>query len=126
MSKTASELLVLEQTRMKRADSGNRTPTESAMSARLGVGSWIILIVLLSLLIATGVVIYRGWTLAGGTDVPASGYAAMVFGVIISLAVGFGLMALIFYSSRKGYDEPPVLIAPEADSVESKNVPETK
>jgi hypothetical protein len=50
------------------------------------------LIALLSLLVATGVVIYRGWTLAGGTDVPASGYAAMVFGVIISLAVGFGLI----------------------------------
>jgi hypothetical protein len=128
MSKTASELVVrvLEQTRMKRADSENRTPTEPVMLARLGVGSWIILIVLLSLLIATGVVIYRGWTLADGTDVPASGYAAMVFGVIISLAVGFGLMALIFYSSRKGYDEPPVLIAPEDDSVESKDVPETK
>jgi hypothetical protein len=50
----------------------------------------------------------------------------MIFGVIISLAVGFGLMALIFYSSRKGYDEPPVLIAPEDDSVESKDVPQTK
>jgi hypothetical protein len=50
----------------------------------------------------------------------------MVFGVIISLAVGFGLMALIFYSSRKGYDEPPVLIAPEDDSAESKDVPQTK
>ena len=112
--------------RMKRADSGNRTPTEPAMSARLGVGSWIILIVLLSLLIATGVVIYRGWTLANGTDVPTSGYAAMAFGVIISLAIGFGLMALLFYSSRKGYDEPPVLIAPENDSVESKDVAETK
>jgi hypothetical protein len=128
MSKTASEFVVrvLERTKMKRTDSGNRARMEPAMSARLGVGSWIILIVLLSLLIATGVVIYRGWTLAGGTDVPASGYAAMVFGVIISLAVGFGLMALIFYSSRKGYDEPPVLIAPEDDAVESRDAPETK
>jgi hypothetical protein len=36
----------------------------------------------------------------------------MAFGVIISLAVGFGLMALLFYSSRRGYDEPPVLIVP--------------
>ena len=96
------------------------------MSGRLGVGSWIILIVLLSLLVATGVVIYRGWTLGDGADVPASGYAAMAFGVIISLAVGFGLMALIFYSSRKGYDEPPVLIAPEYDAMESKDVPEAK
>ena len=96
------------------------------MSGRLGVGSWIILIVLLSLLVATGVVIYRGWTLGDGADVPASGYAAMAFGVIISLAVGFGLMALIFYSSRKGYDEPPVLIVSDIDSMKSENVPETK
>jgi hypothetical protein len=124
MSKTASELLVrvLEQIKMKRTGSKDCTSTEPAMSASLDVGSWIVLIVLLSLLIATGVVVYRGWILGDGTDVPVSGYAAMVFGVIVSLAVGFGLMALIFYSSRKGYDEPPVLIAPGDDSVESKDV----
>src|ERR1700681_3739945 len=95
-------------------------------ASRMGIGSWIILIVLLSLSVAAGVIVYFGWTLADGTDVPTSGYAAMAFGVIISLAIGFGLMALLFYSSRKGYDEPPVLIVPENDSVESKNVPETK
>jgi membrane protein DedA with SNARE-associated domain len=67
----------------------------------MGVGSWIILIVLLSLLGPTGVVIYLGWTLGNGTDVPTSGYAAMALGVIFSLAVGFGLMALLFYSSEK-------------------------
>jgi hypothetical protein len=129
MSKTASELLVrvLEQIGMlKRSGSKDRTSSEPTMSARLGVGSWIILIVLLALLVATGVIIYFGWTLASGTDVPTSGYAAMVFGVILSLAVGFGLMALLFYSSRKGYDEPPVLIVPANDSVESKDVHETR
>jgi hypothetical protein len=46
----------------------------------------------------------------------------MALGVIISLAVGFGLMALIFYSSRKGYDEPPVLIAPDRDGSESGGI----
>jgi hypothetical protein len=129
MSKTIPELLigVLEQVGvMKRIGGKDRTSTETTMSARMGVGSWIILIVLLSLLVATGVVIYLGWTLANGTDVPPSGYAAMVFGVIISLGVGFGLMALIFYSSRKGYDEPPVLIVAEDEAVESKDVPEAK
>ena len=129
MSKPVGELLVglLEQVgAMKRPGNKDRTSTEPTMPTRMGLGSWIILIVLLLLLVATGVVIYFGWTLANGTDVPTSGYAAMVFGVIISLAVGFGLMALIFYSSRKGYDEPPVLIAPEDDSVESKDVVETK
>ena len=129
MSKTVPELLigVLEQVGvMKRPGNKDRTSTEPTMPTRMGLGSWIILIVLLLLLVATGVVIYFGWTLANGTDVPTSGYAAMVFGVIISLAVGFGLMALIFYSSRKGYDEPPVLIAPESDPKKAEDVPETK
>jgi flagellar basal body-associated protein FliL len=102
------------------SDTGNEDRPLTTTSARLGVGSWVVLIVLLLLLVATGVAIYFGWTLANGTDVPTSGYAAMAFGVIISLAIGFGLMALLFYSSRKGYDEPPVLIVPENDSMESK------
>jgi hypothetical protein len=120
MAKTVPELLigVLEQVGvMKRT--GNGDCTSSTTSARMGLGSWIILIVLLSLLVATGVVMYFGWTLGNGTDVPTSGYAAMALGVIFSLAVGFGLMALLFYSSRKGYDEPPVLIDPENDSERS-------
>jgi hypothetical protein len=127
MSKTVAELLVgvLEQIGVMKP-TGNKVRTSTMMSARMGVGSWIILIVLLSLLVATGFVIYLGWTLANGTDVPSSGYAAMGFGVIISLAVGFGLMALVFYSSRKGYDEPAVLIVPEDDLEESKDVSETK
>jgi hypothetical protein len=95
-------------------------------TARMGVGSWIVLIVLLLLLVATGVVVYLGWTLGNGTDVPTSGYAAMAFGVVISLTVGFGLMALLFYSSRRGYDEPPVLIVPDDDSTQSMNDPEPK
>src|SRR5258707_8344389 len=95
-------------------------------ASRMGVGSWIILIVLLSLLVATSFVVYLGWTLGNGTDVPTSGYAAMAFGVVISLAVGFGLLALLFYSSPKGYDAPPALISPQDASTESKNVPEPK
>jgi len=42
----------------------------------------------------------------GGPPMPAIGYVAMAGGIIISLAVGFGLMGLLFYSSRHGYDEP--------------------
>src|SRR5258705_13942297 len=94
--------------------------SKTTISARMGVGSWTILIVLLLLLVPTGAVSYFGGPLANGTDVPTSGYAAMAFGAIFSLAVGFGLMALLFYSSQKGYDEPPVLIAPENDSTEIK------
>lgn len=92
--------------------------TEVSAAVRMGAGSWTILIVLISLLVATLVIVYFGWTSARETDVPTSGYVAMAIGVIFSLAVGFGLMALVFYSSRKGYDEPPVLIAPP-DTIEA-------
>jgi hypothetical protein len=98
---------------MRSIESKERVALEPTMSARLGLGSWIILIALVSLLVAACVVGYFGWRLADGVDVPIAGYVAMVVGVVASLAVGFGLMALIFYSSRKGYDEPPVLIDPE-------------
>jgi hypothetical protein len=30
--------------------------------------------------------------------------------VLVSLAVGIGLMALLFYSSRHDYDEPPKFV----------------
>ena len=72
-------------------------------------GAWIVIAILLLLLGGTGFIAYRGLTV-DNVDVPISGYFAMAFGVIFSLIVGVGLMALIFYSSRKGYDEPPVLV----------------
>jgi general stress protein CsbA len=100
---------------MRNIAGGARTAITPKLSARLGFGSWVVLIVLVVLLFAACVVGYIGWKLADGVDVPISGYVAMVVGVIASLAVGFGLMALVFYSSRKGYDEPPVLIVPEND-----------
>ena len=36
---------------------------------------------------------------------PTSGYVAMALGVVFSVALGCGLMALVFYSSRHGYDD---------------------
>jgi hypothetical protein len=111
---------------MKTANRENGIGPDVSVSTRLGVGSWTILLVLVLLLAVTFVIVYLGWTLGNDTDVPASGYIAMAFGVIVSLALGFGLMALIFYSSRKGYDEPPVLIAPDTDRNEFDDVSESK
>lgn len=41
------------------------------------------------------------------TDTVVSGHGtvAMALGVVFSLVVGIGLMGLVFYSSRRGYDE---------------------
>jgi len=40
-----------------------------------------------------------------GPPIPAAGYVAMALGILFSLVVGIGLMALVFYSHRHGYDE---------------------
>lgn len=45
------------------------------------------------------------WTRLGGDEIPLYGYVAIAGGVVFSLLVGGGLMALVFYSSRHGYDE---------------------
>jgi hypothetical protein len=49
----------------------------------------------------------RAFTAVEGPPMPAVGYVAMTLGVVFSVLLGFGLMALLFYSSRHGYDEPP-------------------
>ena len=39
------------------------------------------------------------------TEVSAHGYIAMALGIFLSMIVGGGLMALLFYSARHGHDE---------------------
>lgn len=87
----------------------------SSLSQGSNLARWLVIAVLCAMLVAACVLGYLGWTRTD-TSVPASGYAALVLGVVFSLVVGVGLMALVFYSSRKGYDEPAVLIQePEHD-----------
>jgi hypothetical protein len=45
------------------------------------------------------------WERIGGDAIPFYGYVAIVGGVLFSLLLGGGLMALVFYSSRHGYDD---------------------
>jgi Zn-dependent protease with chaperone function len=51
----------------------------------------------------------QGLDLSEGTEMSVDGYAAMIAGVVVSLAVGIVLMALVFFSSRRGYDEAAAL-----------------
>ena len=94
---------------MKDRSADERSESEPSILRGNSIGTWLVVAVLSVLLVATSVVAYLGWTLADA-NVPKSGYIAMGFGVVFSLVIGIGLMALLFYSSRKGYDEPAVLI----------------
>jgi len=70
------------------------------------MGAWIVFGVLVALLAAAGWGAYQGWMLHSDVAIPTSGYVAMALGIAFSIIVGCGLMALVFYSHRKGYDEP--------------------
>jgi hypothetical protein len=61
---------------------------------------------LLAMLAIAGWYASHAWTALSGPPMPATGYVAMTLGIVFSLVVGCGLMALLFYSNRYGYDEP--------------------
>ena len=65
----------------------------------------LVVVALMALLGATLYYAYGVWTELGTADMPGWLYAAMAGGIIVSLIVGGGLMALVFYSSRAGYDD---------------------
>jgi formate hydrogenlyase subunit 3/multisubunit Na+/H+ antiporter MnhD subunit len=69
------------------------------------IGTIGLVIVLLGLLIAATSFAVRSWTSVEGPPMPEVGYVAMTIGVVFSLLIGIALMALLFYSSRHGYDE---------------------
>ncbi len=62
----------------------------AAFAAILAIAGWFIRTVLVQ---------------TAGFAMPASGWIALLLGVGVSLALGIGLMVLMFYSSRKGHDD---------------------
>ena len=65
----------------------------------------LVIVALLALLAAALYYVYGTWTTLGGGDMPGWMIAAMIGGAVFSLIVGGGLMTLVFYSSRAGYDD---------------------
>jgi len=70
-----------------------------------GMRTLLIAVPLLALLALSVWFAAVAWTRLGGEPIPLYGYFAIVGGVVFSLLVGGGLMALVFYSSRHGYDD---------------------
>jgi len=70
----------------------------------IGVAGWIALVVLLGFLGAAGLYAVDAWRSLSGVAMSGAGWLFLVLGVVFTLAVGGGLMALVFYSSRHDYD----------------------
>ncbi len=82
------------------------------------IGTVLLVIILLVLLGASGWFAYDGLTVGDETQVSDHAYIAMGLGIFFSLLIGVGLMVLLVYSSRSGYDEPPKLIDDNKDPSE--------
>ena len=63
------------------------------------------LIVLLGLLAAIAGVALWAWHEIGEVAISGHGLIALGLGVVLTFLVGAGLMALLFFSARRGYDE---------------------
>jgi len=70
------------------------------------LGKIALIVPLLAILAAAGWYAAGAWISVSGPPMPATGYIAMALGIVFSLVLGCGLMALLFYSNRHGYDEP--------------------
>lgn len=81
-------------------DNSNRTT-----SRKLGPGGWFAIIALLGFLVAAIVYAVHAWNAMSGVEVSPLGWLFMVLGVVLTIVVGGGLMALLFYSSRHNYDQ---------------------
>ena len=71
--------------------------------AHLSRGGWLALVVLLGFLTVSIWYAVYSWGAIGETHMSTFGWVALVAGSLITVAVGGGLMALIFYSSRNDY-----------------------
>jgi hypothetical protein len=77
---------------------------EDPRKNRLTAAGWITIVVLLALLAASIWYAAGIWSSLGGTHISGFGWFFMAMGVVVTIAVGAGLMALVFYSSRHDMD----------------------
>jgi hypothetical protein len=75
------------------------------MNYKRALGSVALLVPLLAILVASVWFAAQGWMSVEGPAIPLAGYVAMAAGIIVTLIVGIGLMSLVFYSRRHGYDD---------------------
>jgi hypothetical protein len=67
--------------------------------------SWVAAAVAGAVVLVIAFVIAAEWAGIGDSEISGAGWLAMGLGVIVTLALGIGLMALVFISSRRGYDK---------------------
>jgi O-antigen ligase len=63
------------------------------------------IVVAVALVLAAIGVAWSAWRSLADVEMSTAGMVAMIFGALVTLALGSGLMALIFISNRRGFDD---------------------
>jgi len=71
----------------------------------LSAAGWIALVVLAGFFLAALWYAAKVWTSMAGVHMSGWGWFTLVLGIVVTTALGGGLMALVFYSSRHDYDQ---------------------
>ena len=77
---------------------------DNPKSSPLGVAGWIALVVLVGFLAVAVLYAIHAWMALSGVTMSGAGWLFLILGAVFTLAVGGGLMWLVFYSSRHDYD----------------------
>ena len=80
-----------------------KSSVDESKRARLGAGGWLAIAAMTLVLGAALWFMVYGWNLTNA-QISTHGYIALGLGIVLSTLLGGGLMALVFWSSRKGYD----------------------
>jgi hypothetical protein len=76
------------------------------MTASVPRSTWVALAVAAGAVAVVVGVVVSLWSEVGASQISPAGWFAMALGIMATLALGIGLMALVFISSRRGYDDP--------------------
>jgi hypothetical protein len=71
----------------------------------IGLGEGALVVSVIALLVLTVIGAISAWSIGGSIEIGKHGWIALGLGTFFSLLIGCGLMALMFFSSRRGYDE---------------------
>jgi hypothetical protein len=68
-------------------------------------GSSALILTLLGLLAAACGVAWYVWRELGDVAISGQGYVALTLGIVATVGLGVGLMWLVYFSHRRGYDD---------------------
>jgi hypothetical protein len=84
---------------------GRRGSRSLGGSPPMSGGTWLAVLILLALLGVSAAVAWWVWTEMADVAIGMHGYIALGLGVAATLALGIGLMTLVWKSHKSGHDE---------------------